>query len=195
MKTVTISGPDEPQKRFSYEWGCQVILARGLRWLQRNAVEREVPERRESAILVGVSEPANSSAREMEKYAMDHEGLRACGATRAMVQFSLRHAIERFKRGDEAYFAEFADDPGRIFEFDEADAFPEESGVNVVPPPPSGPSVLETMHCLVCGNGLDQVPVLISDGDGGFKCESCGGFVPDPKVQAIVTAISKNRPQ
>jgi len=130
IKTVDISGftPEDapqgcppPREPGGYEWGCQIIKARALKWLKENGIERELPTFVSFTQVYGLCWPVNKPAEELEKYALDHSGLREFGATGAMVQASLVHAWMQFKLGDAAYLAEFEAD--RIFDFDIAQAF------------------------------------------------------------------------
>jgi len=84
--------------------------------------------------------PDNEAAKELENFALDHEKVREFGATGAMVQYALLHAMQRNKLGEDAYFAEFADQPERIFDFDESEAFPVVTQPSF-PAPKSGPSL------------------------------------------------------
>lgn len=124
-KTVDISGFDAGRKRYGYEWGCQVICMRALRWLRAHAVEASIPTHLEFKNIVGLSIPSNEAARQMEAYILDYPKLREFGATGAMVQAAIAHAKMRFQHGDDWYFNEFKDEPGRTYEFDERDAFDE----------------------------------------------------------------------
>lgn len=120
MKTVDISGMDESRRQYGYEWGCQVLMFRALDWLKRNGSQH--PEFKSFKNIVGLMVPGNDAAKEMEDFALDHAKLREFGATGAMVQYALSHAMHRYNMGEEAYFAEFKDAPERIFEFDEKEA-------------------------------------------------------------------------
>ena len=121
-KTVDISGMDKSRAQYGYEWGCQVIMFRALEWLKCHAAKN--PKFHSYKNITGILAPDNEDAKEMEKFALDHEKVREFGATGAMVQYALLHAMQRNKLGEEGYFAEFADDPERIFDFNEGDAFP-----------------------------------------------------------------------
>lgn len=122
-KTVDISGMDELRSRYGYEWGCQVIMFRALHWLRNQGSNLDTPNFKMFSNITGIMLPSNSSAEDMEKFALDHTKLREFGATGAMVQYSLMHAMKRAELGEDAYFAEFKDLPDRVFEFDEQDAF------------------------------------------------------------------------
>jgi hypothetical protein len=121
-KTVDISGMDKSRAQYGYEWGCQVIMFRALDWLKRHTGDNTQFKAYKN--IIGIMTPENPAAKEMEKFALDHEKVREFGATGAMVQYALLHAMQRNKLGEEGYFAEFADDPERIFDFNEGDAFP-----------------------------------------------------------------------
>jgi len=125
MKTVDISGMDKARAQFGYEWGCQIIMFRGLHWLRSRPTEKELPRITEFKNITGITKNENAAADAMEDFALNHPKLREFGATGAMVQFSLGHAMKRAELGDEAYFDFFRDCPDRIFEFDETEAFPE----------------------------------------------------------------------
>lgn len=118
---------DPKRARFGYEWGCQVLMFRALDWLRKNAEQN--PKFHGFKNVAGLMLPDNDAAKEMEDFALDHERVREFGATGAMVQYSLLHAMQRNARGEEGYFREFADSPERIFEFDESDAFPERTAL------------------------------------------------------------------
>jgi len=122
MRTVDISGMDESRKQYGYEWGCQVLMFRALDWLKRHEGENARFEGFKN--VTGIMLPKNDAAKEMEKFALDHEKIREFGATGAMVQYALLHAMQRHKLGEDGYFAEFRDQPDRIFDFDEREAFP-----------------------------------------------------------------------
>jgi hypothetical protein len=123
MKTVDISGMDELRSQYGYEWGCQVLMFRALDWLKQH--QEKDPKFHGFKNVTGLMLADNPDAKEMENFALDHEKIRDFGATGAMVQYSLLHALQRHARGEDGYFAEFADQPDRIFEFDENEAFPE----------------------------------------------------------------------
>lgn len=123
-RTVDISGMDKSRAKFGYEWGCQVIMFRALKFLRGMPKDSGLPDFRQWKNITGLMLPENDKAKQLEDYALDHEKLKEFGATGAMVQFSLTHAMKRFELGDKAYLAEFSDQPERIFDFDEQDAFP-----------------------------------------------------------------------
>jgi hypothetical protein len=119
-RTVDISGMDPSRKQYGYEWGCQVLMFRALHWLKKH--EAEDPKFHTFKNVTGLLMPDNDAAKAMEAFALDHEKIREFGATGAMVQYALIHALQRFRLGEEKYFAEFGDDPDRVFEFDESEA-------------------------------------------------------------------------
>jgi hypothetical protein len=123
MKTVDISGMDPARGQYGYEWGCQVLMFRALEWLRKRPVNSPTPKFTGYENYVGVMTPENQAAEAMEKYALDHPKIKEYGATGAMVQYSLIHAMKRFQLGEESYFDHFKDTPKRVFEFDEAEAF------------------------------------------------------------------------
>lgn len=127
MRTVDISGMDPERKQFGYEWGCQVILCRALSWLRERPEGAEWPRIRYFKNITGLTQPANKAAKELETFALDHAKVREFGATGAMVQFAIGHAMKRAELGDEAYFKELGPhrQPQDFFEFDDTEAFPE----------------------------------------------------------------------
>jgi hypothetical protein len=125
MKTVKISGMDRSHERYSYEWCCQVILFRALKWLRERPEGSEYPRIISFRNITGITIPENKAAKDLEKFALDHPKLREFGATGAMVQFSIGHAMKRSELGDIYYFGQFKDEPDRVFDFDELEAFPE----------------------------------------------------------------------
>ena len=127
MKTVDITGMDREHGRYGYEWGCQVLMFRALHWLRARPKDMALPQFIHYKNITGLMPPSNTQAEEMENFALDHDKVREFGATGAMVQYAMMHAMKRFELGEDGYFAEFKDDPQRIFEFDEKDAFPQPS--------------------------------------------------------------------
>lgn len=114
-----------------YEWGCQVIRARALRFLQQQKTESELPKHTEFKNITGVAIAANDKAREMDEFVGDHPKLREFGMTGAMHQYGIAHGKAMFELGPDGYEAELrkhgrGDDD--FFEFNEADAFPEDAG-------------------------------------------------------------------
>jgi hypothetical protein len=122
-RTIDISGMDPQRGRYGYEWGTQVLMFRALEWLRSH--KDKDPKFRSYKNITGILEATNPDAKEMENFALDHAKIKEFGATGAMVQYAMLHALQRFARGEDGYFAEFKDDPERFFEFDEADAFPD----------------------------------------------------------------------
>ena len=127
MKTVDITGMDREHGRYGYEWGCQVLMFRALHWLRARPKDMALPQFIHYKNITGLMPPSNTQAEEMVNFALDHDKVREFGATGAMVQYAMMHAMKRFELGEDGYFAEFKDDPQRIFEFDEKDAFPQPS--------------------------------------------------------------------
>jgi hypothetical protein len=123
MRTVDISGMDTKHGRYGYEWGCQVLMFRALHWLRNHPKDFTMPKFTHFKNITGLMPTENTAAKEMEDFALDHEKIREFGATGAMVQYALIHAVKRFELGEDGYFAEFKDQPDRIFEFDETEAF------------------------------------------------------------------------
>lgn len=112
-----------------YEWGCQIIRARALRFLQNQKSEQEMPRFKQFKNIIGIAIADNQKAKEMDAFVMNHEKLREFGATGAMHQYGINHAIAMCELGSQQYERELRD-AGRtdedFFEFDEAQAFPEE---------------------------------------------------------------------
>jgi hypothetical protein len=123
-KTVDISGMDAKRSQYGYEWGCQVLMFRALDWLKKHEGENARFKGFKNITWLMLAD--NEAAKEMEKFALDHEKIREFGATGAMVQYALLHAMQRHKLGEDGYFAKFAEQQDRIFEFDEQEAFPVE---------------------------------------------------------------------
>jgi hypothetical protein len=99
-------------------------MFRALNWLKNNA-ESKNPKFHGYKNITGVMVADNPDAKEMEEFALNHDKIREMGATGAMVQYSFTHALQRHRKGENGYFKEFENDPKRIFEFDEDEAFPE----------------------------------------------------------------------
>lgn len=107
MKTVDISGMDDSHAQYGYEWRIQIILFRALRWLKNIKPEMEVPRIIYFKGITGLTQPGNKAAEELERFALDHPKLHEFGATGAMVEFAIKHAMKRAELGDEAYFEHF----------------------------------------------------------------------------------------
>lgn len=129
MKVCDISGMGG-REFGGYEWGCQVIRARTLRFLQRQATETEMPKHTEYENIVGVAIPANDSARKMDDFVCDHPQLKEFGVTGAMHQYGVAHGKKLYELGREEYERQLRE-AGRtdedFFEFEEQQAFPEEN--------------------------------------------------------------------
>lgn len=124
MKTVDISGMDPKRERYGYEWGCQVLMFRALDYLRKHPDGNAKFHGFKN--ITGIMIADNDTAKEMEKYALAHQKIKEYGATGAMVQYALLHALQRFKMGDEKYFAELSERPAEDFyDFDVTDAFEE----------------------------------------------------------------------
>jgi len=113
-----------------YEWGCQVICARALRFLTNMKTESQFPKFAELQKVAGLCIADNERAREMDKYILQHAKLREFGMTGAMHQFALHHAMTIFTLGRDEYLREARAHrpPEHFFEFDDSDAFPEDLG-------------------------------------------------------------------
>jgi hypothetical protein len=117
-----------------YEWGCQVVCARALRFLQQAKESGEFPEFHSYKNITGVLSADNDAAKKMDEFILRHEKLREYGVTGAMHQFGVMHAMKIFELGREGYFKALMEgDDGRksedFFEFEEDDAFPENETV------------------------------------------------------------------
>lgn len=129
MKVCDISGMGG-REFGGYEWGCQVIRARALRFLQQQKTESELPVHKGLKGVTGIFLADNKKAEEMDKYVADHPKLREFGMTGAMHQYGIMHARALFELGPQEYERQLRAGPdGRtdedFFEFNEADAFPE----------------------------------------------------------------------
>lgn len=130
MKVADISGMGG-REFGGYEWGCQVICARALRFLQRNATESELPRHGMLKGVIGLAVADNPKAIAMDEYIAAHPKLQEFGMTGAMHQYGIMHAQAIFQLGRKEYERKLREGPdGRteedFYEFDERDAFPEE---------------------------------------------------------------------
>jgi hypothetical protein len=127
MLVCDISGAKEQRGHGGYEWGCQIIRARALRFLQNHP--DAVPHYESYKNIIGLAVAANEKAKEMDAFISDHKVLKAYGMTGAMHQFGLQHAFAMHRLGHEAYLETLRKErPAEDFyEFDEAEAFPEET--------------------------------------------------------------------
>lgn len=114
-----------------YEWGCQVVCARALRFMQRIKEGSEFPRYKGFKDVTGIFIGDNPAAKQMDEFIIAHEKLRECGLTGAMHQFGIMHALQIHLLGREKYFEKLmAGEDGRkpedFYEFEEEDAFPED---------------------------------------------------------------------
>jgi hypothetical protein len=112
-----------------YEWGCQVICARALRFLQQAKESGEFPQFHTYQNITGLLVGDNPAAKKLDEFILQHEKLREYGMTGAMHQFGIIHALKIFELGREGYFkalteGEGARGPEDFYEFEEDDAFP-----------------------------------------------------------------------
>jgi hypothetical protein len=140
MKQIVcdISGMDG-RENGGYEWGCQVICARALRFLHQVKESGEFPEFHSYRNITGILSPDNAAAKKMEDFILAHEKLREFGMTGVMHQFGIMHAMKIFELGREGYLkalreGENARGDEDFFEFDDADAFPEDAPKEAVTP-------------------------------------------------------------
>ena len=109
-----------------YEWGCQVIAARALRFLTTTAQQ---PRYSACENIIGILIAEDDTAKAMDAFIEAHPKLNEFGMTGAMHQYGVMHGIQRFKLGTEGYLKALRD-YGRtdadFFEFDDAEAFPED---------------------------------------------------------------------
>lgn len=128
MKVCDISGMGG-RDNGGYEWGCQVIRARALRFLNGIPSESELPKHSSFENITGILVSDNAKAKEMDDFVCDHPKLKEFGMTGAMHQFGIMHAKAWHKLGREEYERQLRE-AGRtdedFFEFDESQAFPEE---------------------------------------------------------------------
>jgi hypothetical protein len=130
IKVADISGMGG-RENGGYEWGVQVICARALRFLQQAKESGEFPKFHTYQNIVGVLAGDNAAAKKLDEFILQHEKLREFGMTGAMHQFGIMHALKIHELGREEYLRQLTEGanargPEDFFEFDEADAFPEE---------------------------------------------------------------------
>lgn len=128
VKVCVIGSSELKQREFGgYEWGCQVICARALRFLQQAKESGEFPSFHGYENIIGVLAPDNEAAKKLDAFILQHEKLREYGMTGAMHQFGVQHALKIFQLGRDEYLKQLADvrEPGDFFEFEEDEAFPE----------------------------------------------------------------------
>ena len=128
IKVCDISGMGG-RENGGYEWGCQVVRARALRFLQQAKESGEFPEFHSFKNITGILVGDNAAAKKLDEYILQHEKLREFGMTGAMHQFGIMHAMKIFELGWDGYFAALTEgDDGRgpedFYEFEEDDAFP-----------------------------------------------------------------------
>lgn len=127
MKVADISGMGG-REFGGYEWGCQVIRARALRFLQNIPSESQLPEHHGFVGVTGILVSDNDRAKEMDEFISAHPKLQEFGMTGAMHQYGIMHAKAIHQLGWEEYERQLrasgrTDDD--FFEFNEEDAFPE----------------------------------------------------------------------
>lgn len=111
-----------------YEWGCQVVCARALAFMQKCKTEGQFPTYTEFQNITGIAIPDNAKAREMDEFILAHPKLREYGMTGAMHQYGIGHARKIFELGREEYLKqlrEYGRTDEDFFEFEYEDAFPE----------------------------------------------------------------------
>lgn len=112
-----------------YEWGCQVVCARALAFMQQCQKEGQFPTYMEFQNVTGIAIPDNAKAKEMDDFILAHPKLQEFGMTGAMHQYGIAHARKIFELGREGYLQKLRD-AGRsdddFFEFEYEDAFPPE---------------------------------------------------------------------
>lgn len=125
VKVCDISGMGGREKG-GYEWGCQVIALRTLRFLQSQPKDSVQPSYKQSQNIVGLKVTSNPKAEEMDKYVCDHPVLHENGTTGAMHQFGTNHGQKIFELGRDEYLRQLAESrpPEDFYEFEEDDAFP-----------------------------------------------------------------------
>lgn len=128
MKVADISGMGG-RENGGYEWGCQVICARALRFLQQNPAGSALPQYEQYENIVGVAIAANDKAKEMDKFISSHKKLQEFGMTGAMHQYGIAHAKAIHRLGRQEYERQLRE-AGRtdedFYDFNESDAFPED---------------------------------------------------------------------
>lgn len=126
IKVCDISGMGG-RENGGYEWGCQVICARALRFLNQAKESGEFPSFHTYQNIVGVLAGDNEAAKKLDDYILQHEKLSEYGMTGAMHQFGIMHALKIHELGRDEYFRQLRE-AGRtdddFYEFEEDDAFP-----------------------------------------------------------------------
>lgn len=131
MRVCDISGMGG-REHGGYEWGCQVVCLRALRFLQQQKTEGEMPNHKMFENVTGIAIPSNDSAKQMDEFILAHPKLREFGMTGAIHQYAIMHAQAIFTYGREGYERILREgEDGRkeedFFEFNEAEAFPEDA--------------------------------------------------------------------
>lgn len=126
VKVCEISGMGG-RENGGYEWGCQVICARALRFLQQAKESGEFPRFHGYKNITGILTGDNEAAKKLDEFVLQHEKLREYGMTGAMHQFGVLHAMKIFELGREKYLEELAEcrKPEDFYEFEEDEAFPQ----------------------------------------------------------------------
>jgi len=110
-----------------YEWGCQVVCARALAFMQQCKTEGQFPTYTEFQNVTGIALPDNAKAKEMDEFILAHPKLQEFGMTGAMHQYGIAHARKIFEVGRDEYLR-LLREAGRtdedFFEFEFEDAFP-----------------------------------------------------------------------
>lgn len=112
-----------------YEWGCQVICARALRFLQQTKESGEFPQFHGYKGVTGLLIGDNEMAKKLDAYILEHEKLHEYGMTGAMHQYGIMHAMKIFELGRDEYMKQLREGEGArtdedFYEFDDDDAFP-----------------------------------------------------------------------
>ena len=158
-----------------YEWGCQVICARALRFLQKATESAEFPKFHGYKNITGLLVGDNAAAKQLDDFILQHEKLREFGMTGAMHQFGIIHALKIHELGREGYLRELrtgegARGPEDFYEFDESEAFPEEPrSLSIVPPQRRWNDV-----CPRCGHvhtGDGECGVFMGRSAGHCRCQ------------------------
>lgn len=125
ITVVDISGMGG-REHGGYEWGCQVICARALRFLEQATESGEFPAFHSYQNITGLLVADNGAAKKLDDYILEHAELREYGMTGAMHQYGIGHAMKIFELGRAEYLRQLREQGDRkFFEFDEDDAFPE----------------------------------------------------------------------
>jgi hypothetical protein len=125
IKVCDISGMGG-RENGGYEWGCQVICARALAFMQKCKTEGQFPTYTEFKNITGIAIPDNDKAQEMDDFIIAHPKLHEYGMTGAMHQYGIAHARKIFELGREEYLKQLEPHrtPEDFFDFEYEDAFP-----------------------------------------------------------------------